>query len=161
VVTRLGGDAWVVAGVAGLTVLKTSGSAFEGFLTDRYTTLRETDERILATEVTASWRYGSPEVGWAGAAERARRALLEAFAAHDSRSVQHTLYAMGEAVLAAGPEIAEVRLTLPNRHHLPVDLSPYGLANRNEVFVATDRPYGVIEGTVLREGAPAAGAAWP
>ena len=161
VVTRAGGDAWVVAGVAGLTVLKTRGSAFEGFLRDRYTTLREADDRILATEVTADWRYGSAEVDWAAAAGRARRALLEAFAAHDSRSVQHTLYAMGEAVLAASPEVAEVRLTLPNKHHLPVDLTPYGLANRNEVFVATDRPYGVIEGTVLRQGAPAAGAAWP
>jgi urate oxidase len=161
VVTCAGADAWVVAGVAGLTVLKTSGSAFEGFLTDRYTTLKETGDRILATEVSASWRYGSLEVDWAAAATRARRALLEAFATHDSRSVQHTLYAMGEAVLAASPEVAEVRLTLPNKHHVPVDLSPYGLANRNEVFVATDRPYGVIEGTVLREGAPPAGSAWP
>jgi urate oxidase len=160
-VTRAGGDAWVVAGLAGLTVLKTTGSAFEGFLVDRYTTLAPTGDRILATEVTAEWRYASLEVDWAAAAADARRALLEAFAGHDSRSVQHTLYAMGSAVLAVRPEIAEVRLTLPNKHHLPVDLAPYGLANRGEVFVATDRPYGVIEGTVVREGAPPAGAAWP
>jgi urate oxidase len=160
-VTRAGGDAWVVAGVAGLTVLKTTGSGFEGFLVDRYTTLEATSDRILATEVTAEWRYASTEVDWDAAAAGARQALLEAFAGHDSRSVQHTLYAMGAAVLAARPEIAEVRLTLPNKHHLPVDLSPYGLANQNEVFVATDRPFGVIEGAVLREGAPPPGAAWP
>jgi urate oxidase len=159
-VTRSGDEAWVVAGVAGLVVLKTAGSAFEGFLRDRYTTLEPARDRILATAVTARWRYATLEVDWAKAFGSARRALLETFALHDSRSLQQTLYAMGEAVLAAVPEAAEVRLTMPNRHHLAVDLAPYGLANRDEVFVATDRPYGLIEGGVVRDGAPPAGRAW-
>jgi urate oxidase len=159
-VTREGTRAWVVAGVADMVVLKTTGSAFEGFLVDRYTTLEPTGDRILATAVSASWRYGSLEVDWAKAWESARRALLETFAVHDSRSLQQTLYAMGKAVLDGVPEAVEVRLSMPNRHHLPVDLSPYGLARRDEVFVATDRPFGVIEASVVRTGAPPAGRAW-
>jgi urate oxidase len=159
-VTRDGDDAWVVAGVDDLLVLKTTGSAFEGFLKDRYTTLEETDDRILATVVTARWRYANLEVGWAEAAAGTRRLLLEAFAVHDSRSLQQTLYAMGAAVLTGRPEVAEVRMTMPNKHHLPVDLTPYGLRNAGEVFVATDRPFGLIEGTVARDGAPPAAAAW-
>jgi urate oxidase len=145
----------VTAGVADLTILKSAGSAFSGFLTDEFTTLPETDDRILATALTAAWRYGDGdgEVDWGDSAEAVRRVLLETFAVHDSRSVQHTLYAMGEAVLAARPEVEAVRLTMPNKHHLPVDLGPYGLANDNEVFVAADRPFGAIEGTVVRAGA--------
>jgi urate oxidase len=159
-VTRERGGAWVVAGLADLLVLKTTGSGFEGFLKDRYTTLEETGDRILATAVTARWRYASPEVDWGKAAADVRRLLLESFAGHDSRSLQHTLYAMGEAVLAARPEVAEIRMSMPNKHHLPVDLAPYGLRNDQEVFVATDRPFGLIEGTVVRDGAPPAGPAW-
>jgi urate oxidase len=159
-VTRDGGDAFVVGGVEDLLVLKTTGSVFEGFLEDRYTTLEETDDRILATAVTARWRYATLEVDWAKAATEVRRLLLEAFAALHSRSLQQTLYAMGEAVLAARPEVAEVRMSMPNKHHLLVDLAPYGLRNDHEVFVATDRPFGLIEGTVARDGAPPAGAAW-
>jgi urate oxidase len=153
--------AWMVAGVTDLLVLKTTGSAFEGFLKDRYTTLEETGDRILATAVTAGWRYATLEVDWAASAAAARRLLLEAFAGHDaSRSLQHTLYVMGEAVLRERPEIAEVRLSMPNRHHLAVDLAPYGLDNRGEVFVATDRPYGLIEGAVTRDDGPPPGRAW-
>jgi urate oxidase len=159
-VTRSGPEAWVVAGVAGLVVLKTAGSSFEGFLRDRYTTLEPAGDRILATAVSARWRYGTLEADWAKAFESARRALLETFAVHDSRSLQHTLHAMGQAVLDAVPEVAEVRLVMPNRHHLPVDLTPYGLSGRDEVFVATDRPFGLIEGAVLRQGAPPPGRAW-
>jgi urate oxidase len=159
-VTRSGTAAWVVAGIADLPLLKTAGSAFEGFLTDRYTTLEPSRDRILATALTARWRYGTLEVDWAKALELVQQVLLRVFAEHDSRSVQHTLYAMGEAVLFHLPEVAEVRLTMPNRHHLLADLGPYGLANRDEVFAATDRPYGLIEGSVVREGAPPAGRAW-
>jgi urate oxidase len=150
----------VVAGLADLLLLKTTGSAFEGFLKDRYTTLEETGDRILATVVSARWRYASLEVDWAKAAAEVRRLLLEAFATHDSRSLQHTLYAMGEAVLAGRAEVAEIRMSMPNKHHLLVDLAPYGLGNDQEVFVATDRPFGLIEGTVARDDAPPAGAAW-
>jgi urate oxidase len=79
-----------------------------------------------------------------------RQALLDTFSIHDSQSVQHTLYAMAEAVLSAYEEIAEITLTMPNRHHLLVDLSSFKLENRNEIFVATEEPHGVIEATITR-----------
>jgi len=160
-VTRLGTDDRVVAGVTDLVVLKTAGSAFEGFFRDGFTTLEDTGERVLATAVSAGWRYRDTAVDWSGAFERARRALVESFATHDdSNSLQHTLYAMGEELLEACPEVEEVRMVMPNRHHLLVDLEPYGKRNDGGVFVATDRPFGVIEGTVVRPGASAAGRAW-
>lgn len=160
-VTRTAAEAWVVAGVTDLVVLKTAGSAFEGFLRDRFTTLEETRDRILATAVTARWRYAGTGVDWARSFETARRTLVETFATHDgSRSLQHTLYAMGEALLDACPEVDEVRMVMPNRHHVLVDLEPYGQSNDGSVFVATDRPFGVIEGGVVRAGAAPAGRAW-
>jgi urate oxidase len=139
----------VTSGIRNLVVMKTAESAFSGFPRDEYTTLPETEDRILATSVTAEWTHR------AGAADFAsrhaiRRALLETFAGHRSRSVQHTLAAMGEAALAASPGIVDITLTLPNRHHLLVDLAPFGLDNPNEVFVATDAPYGLIEATIRR-----------
>jgi len=156
-----GGKAWVVSGVSGLTVLNTTGSQFGGFVRDRYTTLAETTERILATAVTASWRHGSAEpTDWSASHERAVRGMLDAFARTPSLSLQQTLYAMGRRVLEHGPELVEVRLVLPNKHHFLVDLQPFGLDNPDAVYYAADRPYGLIEGTVLREDAPPAGAAW-
>lgn len=143
----------VVAGVDGLVLLKTSGSEFQGFLRDSYTTLEPAQDRILATEVRAHWRVAGREADWDASFAGARAALVEAFAATYSRSLQQTLYAMGEAVLAARPEICEVRLRMPNKHHLLVDLGPFGLDNPGEVFCAADRPYGLIEGTVRRPGA--------
>jgi urate oxidase len=139
----------VVSGLANLVVLKTTDSAFAGFPRDRFTTLPETTDRILATAVTTTWRYASASADFS-VRDRIRTALLETFAAHDSRSVQHTLYAMGEAALAACGEIVEITLSLPNRHHLLVDLAPFGLDNPNEIFVATDQPYGLIEATIRR-----------
>jgi len=139
----------VVSGLANLVVLKTTDSAFTGFPRDRFTTLPEATDRILATSVTASWRYASASADFS-ARDRIRTALLETFAAHDSRSVQHTLYAMGEAALAACGEIVEITLSLPNRHHLLVDLAPFGLDNPNEIFVATEQPFGLIEATIRR-----------
>jgi urate oxidase len=160
-VARQGTEDRVVAGVTDLVVMKTAGSAFEGFLRDGFTTLEDAAERILATAVTARWRYRDTTVDWSTSFETARRALVETFATHDdSNSLQHTLYAMGEALLRACPEAQEVRMAMPNRHHLLVDLEPYGKRNDGGVFVATDRPFGVIEGTVVRPGASAAGRAW-
>ena len=152
--------AWVVAGLSDLVVLKSAGSEFWGFPKDRYTTLRETRDRILATAVTARWRYEGSDHDWARSFAEARRVLLEAFATKHSLALQQTLYAMGEAVLEARPEVAEIRLSMPNKHHFAVDLTPFGLDNENEVFYASDRPYGLIEGTVMREDAPEAGFAW-
>jgi urate oxidase len=149
VVTRDQQGATVLSGLTNLVLLKTTDSAFAGFPRDHYTTLPETSDRILATSMTATWTYRSVEVDF-GVRERIRAALVETFAAHDSQSVQHTLYAMAEAALVASPEISEITLTLPNRHHVLVDLSPFGLDNPNEVFVATDQPFGLIEATVKR-----------
>jgi urate oxidase len=151
---------WVVGGLTDLVVLKSAGSEFWGYPRDRYTTLPETKDRILATAVTARWLYNSTENDWGRSFSEARRVLLEAFAQKHSLSLQQTLYAMGEAVLKARPEIVEIRMSMPNKHHFVVDLSPFGLTNENEVFYAADRPYGLIEGTVMRENAPAAELAW-
>ncbi|MEU5695507.1 factor-independent urate hydroxylase [Actinosynnema sp. NPDC020468] len=154
------GDAHrVVSGVRDLVLLKTTGSEFHGFPRDRYTTLADTDDRLLATSVTARWRLqGAPD--WAQSHAEARRLLVSAFATHHSLSLQHTLHAMGEAVLAARPEIAEVRLSMPNRHHFAVDLDAFGPTGADAVYHAADRPYGLIEGTVLRDDAEDAGPAW-
>jgi len=149
VVTRDLAASSVVSGLTNLVVLKTTDSAFSGFPRDAFTTLPETDERIFATAVTASWTYRAGATGFA-ARERIRSALVDTFAVHESRSVQHTLYAMAEAALASSTEVADITLTMPNRHHFLVDLAPFGLDNPNEVFVATDQPFGLIEATVRR-----------
>ena len=140
----------VEAGLEGLGLLKTTGSGFAGFLRDGYTTLQETDDRILATDVEARWKYARPPRDYTGAWSAVRASLVETFAGHGSASVQHTLYAMGEAALARCVEIGEVRLILPNRHHLLVDLTPFGLDNPNQIFVATQEPYGRIEAVIVR-----------
>jgi len=140
----------ITAGVQDLLILKSSRSAFAGFLRDELTTLPETHDRLLATSLTATWEYWSGEVAFAPAWRGVRQALLESFAAHDSASVQHTMYAMGEAVLAQVPDVVSIHLVMPNKHHLPVDLSRFGLENRNEIFVATDEPHGLIEATIAR-----------
>jgi urate oxidase len=138
------------AGLDNLVVLKTAKSAFQGFPRDQYTTLKETTDRILATSVRAVWRYATLEVDFNRVMESSRRTLIDVFAKHESRAVQETLYAMGEAVLEAHQEITGIRLTLPNKHYLPVNLEPFGLENRNEVFLPTDEPYGVIEACLSR-----------
>jgi urate oxidase len=158
VVTVGDGAEHVLSGLTGLVVLKTTGSAFAGFPRDRYTTLAETDDRILATAVTARWRHAGPHARSPYGGVRA--ALVETFAGHDSKALQQTLYAMGAAVLDRHPDLAEIRLSLPNRHHFLQDLSPFGLDNPKVVYHADDRPYGLIEGTVRRDDVPAAAAAW-
>jgi urate oxidase len=141
------------AGIEDLLLFRSSGSAFSGFDRDEYTTLPETEDRILATAVTAEWEHDRVpgESDWAAT----RDTLLAAFIDHPSPSVQFTIHHMGRAALAADPDIARIRLTLPNRHHLPFDVSRFGVEDRNEVFHATAEPYGLIEATVERD--PAAG----
>jgi len=156
-----GTTAWVVTGVKDLVLLNTTDSEFHGFIRDPLTTLPDTSDRILATAVDAAWRHSEVDgVDWDASFAGAQSALVEAFVTTHSLSLQQTLYAMGRAVIAARPKLAEVRLTLPNRHHFLVDLTRFGLDNPNEVYVAADRPYGLIEGTVLRDDAPPAGLAW-
>lgn len=150
VVTGLRDGSIVEAGIDDLVVLKSSGSAFEGYIHDPYTTLKETKDRILATAVRATWRYASANLGfntlWLGV----RQTILDSFAAHDSLSVQHTLHAVGQQVLEAFPDIAEIQITMPNKHALLVDLSSFGLDNPNEVFLPIDEPSGYIEATLAR-----------
>ncbi len=133
----------VESGLHGLTLLNTAGSEFRGFLRDEFTTLAETTDRILATDVAARWRYGTQVESWDGAFELVRGTLIDAFASTYSRSLQETLFAMGRAVLDKLPEVAEIRLALPNKHHFQ--------QGSRDVYHATDRPYGLIEGTVTRD----------
>jgi urate oxidase len=152
---------WVLSGLRDLVLLKSTGSEFAGFLHDRYTTLAETDDRVLATSLTARWRHIRPERDdWTALNASIRQVLIEQFATVHSRALQQSLFQMGKAVLAAHQEIAEIRLSAPNKHHFLVDLSPFGLDNRGEVFHADDRPYGLIQCAVQREDAPPAGHAW-
>ncbi|HET9227596.1 MAG TPA: urate oxidase, partial [Thermoanaerobaculia bacterium] len=149
VVTRTREGVWVRAGIEDLVVMKTAKSAFEGFPRDRFTTLPETADRLLATSVRATWTYSRIDIPFHDRWSEVRDRLLGVFVDHDSRSVQHTLYDMGEAALET-PDVEEIHLAMPNIHHIPVDLTRLGLENRNEVFVATSEPYGLIEATLRR-----------
>jgi len=151
---------WVVSGIRDLVVLKTTDSEFHGFYTDRYTTLAPTTDRVLATSVTAQWWHATAPDDWGRSFDAAVAALTSAFAGHHSLSLQQTMYEMGAQMIAAEPGIGEVRMSLPNRHHFVIDLSPFGLNNPNEVFHADDRPYGLIEGTMRRDDAPSTGQAF-
>jgi urate oxidase len=150
----------VVSGVEDLTVLNTTGSEFWGFPRDEYTTLPEAKDRMLATQVSAWWRFRDTDNDWAASHDAAVAALLTAFADTYSYSLQQTLFAIGKRILTELPQVCEVRLALPNKHHFLVDLEPFGLTNDNEVYYAADRPYGLIEGAVLADDAPEPGIAW-
>jgi urate oxidase len=138
------------AGIYDLVILKSKGSAFEGYIKDPYTTLKETRDRILATALNATWRYSSDDVSYNTYWQRIRETILDTFARHDSRSVQHTLYVIGQEVLAAFREVEEIEITMPNKHCLLVDLAPFGMENANEVFLPIDEPSGFIQGKVSR-----------
>jgi urate oxidase len=140
----------VEAGVEDLVVMKTSHSAFSGFPRDRYTTLADTDDRLMATKLTAIWGYGAPDVDFDATYEAVRTTMLEVFAEHESPSVQTSIWIMAKAMLEAHEELIEVRMVLPNLHHWPADLSPFGLVNDRAVYVATTEPHGLIEATVRR-----------
>lgn len=160
VVTKHGDGESVISGLTGLTVLKSTGSEFHGFPDVPYTSLVETDDRVLATAVSARWRHIGTDVDWDKSYDAVRQLLLDSFAETHSLSLQQTMYAMGEAVLAENVEIAEIRFSMPNKHHFLVDLSAWDLDNPNMVFYAADRPYGLIEASVLRDDAPPAGSVW-
>lgn len=160
-VTHTGAGTHVVSGLRELVVLNSAGSEFWGYATDEYTTLRETRDRILATAVTAEWRHGDDTgTAWDASFAAVRGLLIETFAATHSLSLQQTLHTMGRRVLEEHPAICEIRFAMPNKHHFVVDLEPFGLDNPNEVFFAADRPYGLIEGTVLRDDVQPANQAW-
>jgi urate oxidase len=140
----------VEAGVEDLVVMKTTRSAFAGFPRDRFTTLAETDDRLMATKLTAIWRYGPSELDFDVAYDDIRATLLERFADHDSPSVQASIWIMAQDMLERHDEIDEIRMVLPNLHHWPVDLAPFGIANDKLVYISTTEPHGLIEATVRR-----------
>ncbi|MGK8511607.1 factor-independent urate hydroxylase [Nocardia asiatica] len=153
--------AWVLGGVKDLTILKSTGSEFADFLSDDFTVLAPTRDRMLATSLVAQWRFaGSAGVDWDEVYTGVRARLVETFATLHSKALQQTLFEMGKAALAAHPVLAEIRLTAPNKHHFDYDLARFGIENRGEVYHADDRPYGLIHATVARADAPEAGPAW-
>jgi len=145
-----GGEWEVTSGVDGLTILKTTKSAFTGFAVDKLTTLKPTTDRILGTRATVEWDYAAAAPDYAEVRRHVLSAMVKVFAEHNSMSVQHTLYDMGKAALDAAPEIARIHLLLPNLHYLPADLSPFGQDNPNHIFVPIDEPHGTIEATIER-----------
>jgi urate oxidase len=160
VLVRDGDTDTMISGFYGLTVLKSTESGFVGYPKDTYTTLAETTDRILATEIATRWRYNSSEVDFNAVYDDVRSIILAKFAEGYSKALQHTLYQMAEAVIEAHPEIDEIKFSCPNKHHFVVDLSFCGLENPNVVFYAADRPYGLIEATIARSGAATADDAW-
>jgi urate oxidase len=151
---------YVIGGIKDLVILKSTGSEFAGFLVDDYTTLEETHDRVMATSLVARWRFSSTDVDWEAAYSSIKAIIIREFATLQSLALQQTLFHIGKAVLEAHPTIAEIRMSAPNKHHFTVDLSPFGLENPGEVFIAADRPYGLIQATVTRDDAPPAGDAW-
>ena len=150
VIGKRGQDLHVGSGFSDLVLMKTAGSAFEGYVHDPLTTLPETSDRLLGTSLRASWAYLSPALPFPSLRNSIRQSLLTTFASHQSKSVQHTLYAMAECALAAAPQISEITLTMPNKHCLLVDLSRFGQDNPNHIFMPIDEPHGTIEARVCR-----------
>jgi urate oxidase len=140
----------LTGGIAGLRVLKTTGSEFSKFVTDRFRTLKDSKDRIFATSVEAEWAYSARKVDFNSSFAAIRTALLTTFATHHSLAVQQTLLAMGDAALAASPAIQSIDLKMPNQHRIPFNLEPFGIKNDNEIFVPTDEPFGMITGVVTR-----------
>ena len=138
------------AGIKDLLILKTTDSGFENYIKDQYTTLGEASDRIFSTQCDITWQYEVLPADPTLLYEDIRKNLLQTFAEHKSLSVQHTLYAMGENVLKAFPQVKEITLKMPNKHHILFNLQQFGMDNNNEVFIATDEPYGYITGTLTR-----------
>lgn len=140
----------VVSGLENLVLMKTAGSAFEGYIKDSLTTLPESADRLLGTAVLANWTYTGADLAFETVRKNIRAILLDTFACHASKSVQHTLYAMGEDVLKNVPQVDDIEIVMPNRHYLLADLSRFGQNNPNEIFVPTDEPHGTIEARIRR-----------
>jgi urate oxidase len=144
------GEMIVRSGLRNLVVMKTANSGFSAFKRDQLTTLRDTSDRLLGTSIRADWTYKEPARDFHALRTAIRDTLLVTFAGHHSLSVQHTLYAMGEAALQFVPEVLDIKLTMPNIHCLLVDLSSFGQDNPNEIFVPIDEPHGTIEAKLRR-----------
>jgi urate oxidase len=145
-----GGKFQVTSGLENLVVMKTAQSSFQGYIRDSLTTLPATDDRLLGTTIRANWIYTLDDLPFALLRTTIRETMLAVFSGHESKSVQHTLYAMGQAVLERVAEVDEIELIMPNLHCLLVDLSRFGQTNPNEIFVPTDEPHGYMEARICR-----------
>jgi urate oxidase len=141
----------VRSGIKDLLIVKTTDSGFEHFIRDRYTTLKETSDRILATNCEVNWLYEDAGIDFNACFEMIHHTLIKTFSNHKSLSLQQTLYAMGEAVLQEVAPVKEISFKMPNKHHILFNLEQFGMENNNEIFISTDEPYGYITGTVLRD----------
>jgi urate oxidase len=141
----------IEAGIEELFILKTTASGFENFVRDEFTTLPETDDRICATKLKTTWTYAKKPKSYSATNKKIIEAMLAVFAKNFSPSVQATLFQMGEAALKNAREISQIHLAMPNKHFLSVNLKPFGLENKNELFTPTDEPHGQIEGTIARK----------
>jgi len=163
VLVRDGDTNTMLSGFYSLTVMKTTESGFVGYPKDKYTTLQETTDRILATDISVKWRYNttdSAEIDFNALYDSVKATILTEFSKGYSNALQQDLYDMAAAVIDRHPQIDEVKFSCPNKHHFLSDLSFCGLENPGEVFYAADRPYGLIEATIQRRGAATADAAW-
>lgn len=160
VLVRDGEDDTFISGFHGLTVLKSTQSGFVGYPKDPYTTLPETEDRVMATDISCRWRYNTADIDFNASYEAIKKTIMEAFGAEYSKALQHTLFQMAEAVVEEHPEVDEIRFSCPNKHHFTSDLSHTKQDNPNLVFFAADRPYGLIEATFARDGAPSKDEAW-
>ncbi|MCM1013770.1 MULTISPECIES: factor-independent urate hydroxylase [unclassified Brevibacterium] len=160
VLTRDGETDTLISGFRDLTVLKTTESGFVGYPKDKYTSLPETEDRILATDIATRWIYNTTDLDFDQTYEKVKGIILEAFTDHYSKALQQTLYMMGEKVISEVPEIDEIRFSCPNKHHFLYDIERFGLENPNEVFIVADRPYGLIEATFTRDGVEESTSAW-
>jgi urate oxidase len=151
VLRKQNGDVKVFSGLEDLVIMKTADSGFEGYIKDSLTTLPESSDRLFGTAVWSRWTYAAAEGDFAAWRLKIREALLDVFAGHKSKSVQHTLYAMAQSVLQRVAAVAEIALRMPNLHCLPVDLSRFGQDNPNEIFVPIDEPHGYIEARICRK----------
>jgi len=143
-------EALIKSGIKDLLILKSTGSGFENYIKDKYTTLKETSDRIFSTSVKAVWSYSNEEVNYISVHNKVRQILLQTFANHHSLSVQQTLYEIGKNILEVCKDITEISLTMPNKHYIPFNLEQFGMENHNEIFIPTDEPFGLIETTLKR-----------
>jgi len=160
VLVRDGDTDLLFSGFYGLTVMKTTASGFVGYPRDRYTTLPETEDRILATDVSTRWRYNRHDIDFDATYDSIKATIMTTFTQGYSKALQQTLHEMASAVIEKHDVVDEIRFSCPNKHHFTSDLSPFGLDNPNVVFYAADRPYGLIEATFQRAGAATDDSAW-
>ena len=150
-ITSNGTQIAVVSSIDNLTVMRTSG-----FMPSRPSAATDDvgDEGLPPLVVGAlniRWTYSTPDVTFGAYRQGVRSVVVETMALHASRSVQYTLYAIGDVLLASYPEISVVSLAMHERPYRPVDLFHANVENPDDLFVAVEEPVGVVEVTLERE----------